>query len=75
MIFVAKGNEMYNTTEIQQKVAAVAAKMQQIQLLRNEIQEMCQDDDLYHLDMAFYFDIDCDPIDRHNRWLASSHNC
>lgn len=75
MTIVAKGNERWATEEVRRKVEAVAAKMQLIQLLREEIQGMCEDDDLYHLDMDYHFDIYCDPVDRHDRWLASSHNC
>lgn len=76
MGYVAKGNEALATDEVRAKVAAIAAKMEKIRELRAEIQDMCDDDsDLWHLDLTYDFDIDCSPIDMHERWLASSHNC
>ena len=77
-MYVCKGNESLATPEVMTKVAKLAEKMKELQKLRDEIIEMCQNDyDLDHLSVSddWSFNTNADVIAEHEQWLASNHNC
>ena len=77
-MYVCKGNESLATPEVMAKVAKLAEKMKELQKLRDEIVEMCQNDyDLDHLSVSdnWSFSTNADVMAEHEEWLASNHNC
>lgn len=75
---VCPGNESLATPEVMAKVAKLAEKMKELQKLRDEIVEMCENDyDLDHLSVSdgWTFNTNADVMAEHEQWLASNHNC
>lgn len=74
-MYVAPGNESYATEEVMKKVKRISEKIEKLKQLREEIIQLAQDDDLWHLHLEYEDITQVNVEDKHERWLASNHNC